>query len=63
MLEIEKLKVEIARLRRMAFGRSSEQLARQIGQLELKLEELETGAAEVTGDEASEPDVEEATPP
>jgi transposase len=40
-LEIEKLKLQIARLRRMRFGRSSEKIARTIEQLELKLEELE----------------------
>jgi transposase len=45
-LEIEKLKFQIAKLRRMQFGRSSERLNRQIEQLELRLEELETGAAE-----------------
>src|SRR5580698_10403906 len=45
-LEIEKLKFQIAKLRRMQFGRSSERLTRQIEQLELRLEELETGAAE-----------------
>lgn len=44
-LEIEKLKYQIAKLRRMQFGRSSERIARQIEQLELKLEELETGEA------------------
>lgn len=45
-LEIEKLKLQIAKLRRMQFGRSSERITRQIEQLELRLEELETGAAE-----------------
>jgi len=45
-LEIEKYKVQIAKLRRMQFGRSSERISRQIAQLELQLEELETGAAE-----------------
>jgi transposase len=40
-LEIEKYKLQIARLRRMQFGRSSEKIAREIEQLELKLEELE----------------------
>jgi len=45
-LEIEKLKFQIAKLRRMQFGRSSERIARQIEQLELRLEELETGEAE-----------------
>ncbi|HGO6129127.1 MULTISPECIES: IS66 family transposase [Burkholderia cepacia complex] len=39
--EIEHLKLLIAKLRRMAFGRSSEKLDRQIQQLELKLEDLE----------------------
>jgi transposase len=45
-LEIEKLKFQIAKLRRMQFGRSSERITRQIEQLELRLEELETGQAE-----------------
>src|ERR1700746_3842901 len=42
-LEIEKLKLQIAKLRRMQFGRSSERITRQIEQLELRLDELETG--------------------
>jgi transposase len=41
-LEIEKLKLQIARLQRAQFGRSSEKIAREIYQLELRLEELET---------------------
>jgi transposase len=45
-LEIEKLKFQIAKLRRMQFGRSSERVDRQIAQLELRLEELEAGMAE-----------------
>ena len=45
-LEIEKLKFQIAKLRRMQFGRSSERVTRQIEQLELRLEELEAGEAE-----------------
>ncbi|MEJ0072205.1 MAG: transposase [Pseudomonadota bacterium] len=45
-MEIEKLKFQIAKLRRMQFGRSSERIAREIAQLELRLEELETGEAE-----------------
>lgn len=44
-LEIEKLKLQIAKLRRMQFGRSSERITRQIEQLELQLEELETDEA------------------
>jgi transposase len=46
-LLIEHLKLQIAKLRRLQFGRSSEQLDTQIAQLELSLEELETGAAEL----------------
>ena len=41
------LKVQIARLKRMHFGRSSEKLASEIAQLELALEELETAEAEL----------------
>lgn len=40
-LEIEKLRLQLARLRRMQFGRSSEKIERAIDQLELRLEELE----------------------
>ncbi|MBO0738207.1 MAG: transposase [Alphaproteobacteria bacterium] len=40
-LEIEKLKFQIAKLRRMQFGRSSDRITRQIEQLELRLEDLE----------------------
>ena len=39
--EIEHLKLLIAKLQRMQFGRKSEKLQRQIEQLELRLEELE----------------------
>jgi transposase len=57
-LEIEKLRFQIAKLRRMQFGRSSERITRQIEQLELQLEELETGEAEdIARAEASEPAV------
>jgi transposase len=45
-VEIEKLKIELARLKRLRYGRSSEQLDRQIAQLELTLEELEASEAE-----------------
>jgi transposase len=44
-LQIEQLKLELSRLRRMQFGRSSEQLDEKIAQLELTLEELETREA------------------
>ena len=46
VLEIEKLKFQIAKLRRMQFGQSAERLTRQIEQLELQLEELESGEAQ-----------------
>lgn len=48
-LEIEHLKLTIAKLRRMQFGRKSEKLDRQIEQLELRLEDLQAdeGAADV----------------
>src|SRR3954471_5544950 len=55
-LEIEKLKFQIATLRRMQFGRSSERINRQIAQLELRLEALESEAAEDTAKaEAADP--------
>jgi transposase len=57
-LEIEKLKVQLLRLRRMQFGRSSEKLAGEIAQLELALEELEGSAAA-----AGEPPTAEAAAP
>ena len=44
--EIERLKLLIAKLRRMQFGRSSEKLDRQIEQLELQLEALQMNDAE-----------------
>lgn len=47
-LQIEKYKVELARLRRMKFGQSSERLSRQADQLELTLEDLETEQAHAT---------------
>jgi transposase len=45
-LEIEKLKIQIARLKRTAYGNSSERIQREIEQLELQLEELEAAKAE-----------------
>jgi transposase len=44
-LQIEQLKLELSRLKRMQFGRSSEQLDEKIAQLELTLEELEAREA------------------
>jgi len=45
-LEIERLRCQIARPRRMRFGRPSERITRRIEQLEPRLEALEAGAAE-----------------
>ena len=65
-LEAEKLKVQIARLKRMSFGASSERVRRELEQLELKLEEIETAeaqaeaAAEPAATEPSQPAQEEA---
>jgi len=44
--EVERLRLIIARLRRLQFGRKSEKIQREIEQLELQLEELEAGSAE-----------------
>src|ERR1700722_915071 len=44
-LQIEQLRLELSKLKRMQFGRSSEQLDAQITQLELTLEELEAREA------------------
>src|ERR1700730_15129913 len=45
-LEIEKLKFQLARLRRQKFGSSSERIDREMGQLEWRLEELEATKAQ-----------------
>jgi len=61
-LQIEKLKVQLARLRRMKFGQSSERLTLLADQLELTLENLEaehTHAACVVAGDVS-PDVPQA---
>src|SRR5947209_18388707 len=44
--EVERLRLIIARLRRLQFGRKSERIQREIEQLELQLEELEAVNAE-----------------
>jgi transposase len=54
--EIEHLKLLLAKLHRMQFGRKSEKLTRQIEQLELRLEELESQRSE------QEPDAPEPAP-
>lgn len=43
--ELHHLRLQLIKLRRMQFGRSSEKLNKEIAQLELKLEELETEQA------------------
>ncbi|WP_185756441.1 IS66 family transposase [Pandoraea apista] len=55
--EIAHLKLLIDKLKRMQFGRKSEQLARQIEQLELRLEDLQAdeGAAEAATPIQSQP--------
>jgi transposase len=55
--EIQHLKLLLAKLQRMQFGRKSEKLARQIEQLELRLEELQANQAD------SEKQVEDTFPP
>jgi transposase len=61
-VEIEKLKIELARLKRMQFGRSSEQLDQTIAQLELSLEELEASESELLAPLVNLPAVEKAKP-
>src|SRR5437764_14905235 len=58
-LHIEKLKMQLAVLRRARFGRSSEKLDRDIEQLELLIGELEEEAA---GEEARAGDADPAGP-
>jgi septal ring factor EnvC (AmiA/AmiB activator) len=53
-LLIEQMEAQLAVLRRMQFGRSSEKLEREIAQLELGLEDLEEGEAERTAPMASD---------
>ena len=48
-VEIEHLKLQIAKLRRMQFGRKSEKLDHQIEQLELQLEDLQAGQVSAVG--------------
>src|SRR6202007_509250 len=45
---IDTLRVQLARLKRMQFGKASEKLTHEIAQLELALEELEAEAATVS---------------
>lgn len=52
-LELEKLRFEIACLKRMKYGRSSEQLDAQIGQMQLTLEDLEASLSELPAQPSS----------
>jgi transposase len=52
--EIARLKFQLARYRRAEFGRSSEKLAREVEQLELAIEALETDQAERSASAAPE---------
>jgi transposase len=60
--EIEHLKLVIAKLRRMEFGRRSEQMAQMIGQLELSLEALEETQAGHAESASGAPGSEAASP-
>ena len=53
--EIEHLKLVIEKYQRMIFGRKSEKLTRELEQLELRLEELETTEARDQAAEAEQP--------
>jgi hypothetical protein len=53
--EVEHLKLLLAKLRRMQFGRRSEKIARQIEQLELRLEDLESKRAEAAAPAETQP--------
>ena len=59
-LTIEKLKAQIARLRREKFGASSERIERVLEQLELALEEAETAKAEAVAAQTPQPEAEAA---
>lgn len=60
--EIEQLKLLIAKLQRMQFGRKSEKVERQIEQLQLRLDELEASRAERASSPAT-PETHRATKP
>lgn len=62
-LHIEKLKMQLAALRRARFGRSSEKLEGAIEQLELLIGELEADQAEDQARAADKPDRPDRAPP
>jgi len=61
-VEIEHLKLLIAKLHRMQFGRRSEKVASQIEQLQLRLDELEASRAGQATSSATEPVAATETP-
>jgi len=62
-LHIEKLKAQLAALRRARFGRSSEKLDQEIEQLELLLGDIEEGQAESEARSTAAAGAKGATPP
>ena len=63
LLEIERIKMQLAVLRRQRYGQSSERLDRDIDQLELQLEDLETDCAEQVAATAESPEPNAASKP
>lgn len=63
-LEAEKLKAQLAKLRRLKFGVRSERIEREIEQFELALEEIEAATAEIAAPTAAtnEAETPEASP-
>jgi chromosome segregation ATPase len=61
-LEIEKMTVQIAKLLRMQFGRSSERITAKIEQLEFQLEELEAAEAEAAARSSAQEQPSEVPP-
>ena len=62
-LEAEQLRVQIARLRHERFGRSSERLAGEVEQLELRLDEVLADIANTAGADDAEDDISGAKSP
>ena len=62
-LEAEQLRVQIARLRHERFGRSSERLAGEVEQLELRLDEVLADIANTAGADDAEDDTTSARSP
>ena len=56
LLEIERIKMQLAVLRRQRYGQSSERLDRDIDQLELRLEDLEADCGEQAATTAEIPE-------